>query len=105
MWSFGKNGLWRDRLLEAAQTIYLTEGETDCISLIDCGVEEQPGVGVVAVPGAKAFKREWAERFSGKVVVVCFDNDETGAAGAQQLQEMLAPVAAGIRIWTPKEVK
>jgi hypothetical protein len=104
-WGFGGNGLWRDRLLEAASTVYLTEGETDAISLLDCGIEEEAGVAVLAVPGAKAFKEQWALRFVGKSVVTCFDNDDAGQDGARRVHRLLAPVVSTLRTHSLKEVQ
>ena len=37
---FGKSWLWRGELIPQAETIYLCEGETDAISLIDRGIED-----------------------------------------------------------------
>jgi hypothetical protein len=37
---FGKSWLWRGELIPQAQTVYLCEGETDAISLIDRGIED-----------------------------------------------------------------
>jgi len=36
----GKSWLWRGELIPGAQTVYLCEGETDVITLIDRGIED-----------------------------------------------------------------
>ena len=38
--------------------------------MLDCGIEDEPGVAVLAVPGSKAFKPGWGERFTGKNVII-----------------------------------
>src|SRR5436190_7200621 len=38
-WAFGKPFIWRSEWLKRAQTIYICEGEPDCISLVDCWIE------------------------------------------------------------------
>ncbi len=39
-WAFGKPWLWRGSLIDTAGKIYLCEGETDAINLIDAGIEK-----------------------------------------------------------------
>jgi hypothetical protein len=104
-WKFGGNGLWRDRLLDKAQVIYLSEGESDAVSLLDCGIEEEKGVAVLAVPGAKGFKQAWGERFFGKNVIICFDNDEPGFEGTHRTHRILAPFAAEVQSYSWKGAK
>ena len=96
-WVCGGNGLWRDRLLDDAQEIYLTEGESDTIALLDCGLEQEQGVAVLAVPGANGFKKQWGERFRGKSVITCFDNDETGFNGVRLVHQILKPFTSSLR--------
>lgn len=49
---FGKSWLWRGELIPQAETVYLCEGETDAISLIDCGMEDDGKTLAVGVQGA-----------------------------------------------------
>ena len=101
-WKLGGNGLWRDRLLEQSSTIYLTEGESDAITILDCGVEQDSGTAVLAVPGASAYKTMWTKRFAGKAVITCFDNDEAGIAMGKRIHPLLKPVVASLRMHTLK---
>jgi len=102
-WDCDGLSLWRQYRLDCCETIYLTESETDAISLIDCAIEQIPGVGVIAVPSATSFNNSWAPLFSGKTVIDCFDNDETGRKEALKLKELLLPyVVAYKSFW--KEV-
>ncbi len=49
---FGKSWLWRGELIPQAETIYLCEGETDAITLIDRGLEDDGGTVAIGVQGA-----------------------------------------------------
>ena len=57
------------------QNIVLTEGEFDCLSLLDKGFD------AIGVPGVNAFKEEWVAGFKGKDVFIAFDNDHDPAKG------------------------
>jgi len=52
--------------------VFIVEGETDAIAAASCNVC------AVAVPGANAWKTEWADRFDGMRVRVLTDYDERG---------------------------
>ncbi|MFZ4776927.1 MAG: toprim domain-containing protein, partial [Terrimicrobiaceae bacterium] len=86
-------GPWRYARLAVAHTVTLTEGETDAISLIDAGYEEEPGVVVIACPGANSFKPKWAPLFAGKRVNIAFDNDKAGERGTDEVAMKLEPYA------------
>jgi DNA primase len=56
------------------ETIAITEGEVDCMSLVQAGI---PAVGI---PGASAWKSHYDLLFEGyESVIICADNDDTGA--------------------------
>lgn len=56
------------------ETIAITEGEMDCITLVQAGI---PAVGI---PGASAWKPHFRLLFEGyQSVLICADNDDTGA--------------------------
>lgn len=56
------------------ETIAITEGEVDCMTLVQAGI---PAVGI---PGASAWKPHYNLLFEGyQSVVICADNDDTGA--------------------------
>lgn len=88
-WAFGKPWIWRGAWLRDAQTVYLCESETDAISLIDAGFEHGSGHVVVATPSASTFKSDWVRLFSGKDVVLSFDNDHAGRAATVKLSKLL----------------
>ena len=57
--------------------LWLVEGEPDCVRACSLGLQ------AVAVPGTAGWRAEWAPRFSGRKVAVCFDADESGRAAAK----------------------
>lgn len=59
---------------ESEDTIAITEGEMDCITLVQAGI---PAVGI---PGASAWKSHFELLFEGyESVLICADNDDQGA--------------------------
>lgn len=112
-------GAARDR-----QTVIITEGESDCLAMVEAvewlretyGLDPETGrpyetaagslesmlPAVVAVPGVSGFRKGWASLFSGKNVIVAMDGDEAGRKAAAVLVEALAGLAA-VRSWAPPE--
>jgi hypothetical protein len=70
-WAFGKSWLWRGSYIDTATTVYLCEGETDAISLIDAGLESDGQTIAVALPSANTFNEQWATLFAGREVGSC----------------------------------
>jgi hypothetical protein len=95
-WLFGKPWLWRGAYLPMAETVYLCEGETDAISLLDTGVEEGGKTRVVAVPSASTFDATWAPLFVGKTVILVFDNDSAGISALQKVAALIGSYAASV---------
>ena len=90
-WECDGSSLWRGELVAGAKHIYINESETDSIAMLDDGMEEEPGVAVIAVSGAGGFQKGWGEQFTRKTVTLCFDNDEAGIAGADCTGAILKP--------------
>lgn len=102
---FGKpDSLWRGGLLPIAQRVFVCEGETDAVSLVDAGAEEDGDTLVVALPSASTFKSWWGPQLAGKTVVTCLDADPAGQAATAKLKTLLAPYVAGLRIVNLQEV-
>lgn len=96
-WAFGKAWLWRGAHLTWARKVYLCEGETDAITLIDAGVEEQEEKAlVVALPSANSFKAEWAQLFRDKDIVLLFDDDSAGENATARVVASLRCVAGSL---------
>lgn len=96
-WAFGKPWLWRGAFLNFASTVYLCEGETDVISLIDAGIESAERTVAVALPSASTFDRSWAESFKGKEVILAFDHDNAGAMATRRVSELLSPQVQSLK--------
>ena len=99
-WLAGKSlAPWRMGWVQTqTQTVYLTEGETDCLALIEAGLEDGGTSVCVASPGT-SFPREWAKLFAGKRVVLCFDTDPPGRAATAAVAAILKGHAAEILTW------
>lgn len=67
-------------------TVYLVEGEIDCLTL------QQMGFNAVGVPGVQTFKTEWLDYLDmAKRVFVIFDQDSAGRAGAEKVSSIIGP--------------
>jgi hypothetical protein len=80
-----------ERVLMADEPLFLVEGEPDAVRICSIGL---PAVGV---PGAQGWRSEWAPRFAGRRVVVCFDCDQQGRAVRDRVVADLQ--AAGVDAW------
>jgi hypothetical protein len=100
-WLAGKaTAPWRSEWIRPeTSTVYLTEGESDCLALVAAGLESDPSKACVAIPGAEGFKPEWASIFNGKRAVLCFDLDRKGREATATVAAMLTGHAAEILTW------
>ena len=94
------SGLYNWQALEKATTVWLCEGEWDCLAAL------QYGVVAVGVPGAGTFKAEWAELFRDKKVFCVYDNDKAGQDGMLKVYNALNQIVKEIKFvsW-PKSLK
>ncbi len=99
-WIVGKAlAPWRMEWVKPdTHTIYLTEGESDCMALLASGLEDDGSATCVASPGT-SFSREWASLFVGKRVVICFDTDPPGRKATANIAGILKGYAAEILAW------
>jgi hypothetical protein len=106
-WAFGGNReLWRQDRLDGnkVRTVYVTEGETDAISLLDAGAEDKGESAVVAIPGASCWRPEWNPLFAGRDVVVVTDADGAGEKAAQRILTELGDLAARVSRLNPLDL-
>jgi len=96
-WAFGKPWLWRGSLIDTATAIYLCEGETDAISLIDAGLESDGRTVAVALPSATTFNERWADLFLGKEVILAFDADKAGREATHRVSRLLRQQVASLK--------
>jgi 5S rRNA maturation endonuclease (ribonuclease M5) len=88
-WAFGKPWLWRGWAIKQSNVIYVSEGETDAITLIDAGVEKDARTNVIALPSASYNVEPWALLFSRKRVIIATDCDEAGERAAEHVARAL----------------
>lgn len=96
-WAFGEPWIWRGGYIWQRSTIYVCEGETDCIALIDAGIEKDDSTLAVAVPSASTFNKEWADLFKGKDVILALDGDSAGRQGTEKVSHLLLPVVKSLK--------
>ena len=105
VWECGRaTAPWRAEWIKPeVATVYLSEGESDCIALVAAGLETDGTAACVASPGT-SFCREWVPLFAGRKVVLCFDRDPAGMAAAAKVAAMLKGTASEISTWKgPKQ--
>jgi hypothetical protein len=99
-WIVGKaTAPWRmGWVTDKTRTVYLTEGESDCLAMLAAGIEADGTTACVASQGT-SFPREWASLFRGKRVVLCFDGDNAGRAATATVAAILKGHAREILTW------
>lgn len=77
--------LFQDEVLKYTDKVYLTEGPTDAIALLQQGI---PAVSQTA--GSENFTNDWFPYFvTQKEIFIVFDNDSAGKFGAKKVAEKL----------------
>jgi DNA primase catalytic core len=93
----GMEWLYLEDNLRRGTDVFAFEGQPDTITA------HQWDIHAVGVPGARAFKTH-AQKFRGKRVWLCFDNDTAGAEGLTIAAQMLDEAGAkGVYVLTPPE--
>jgi hypothetical protein len=86
---------WRQSLLRSSHhSVYITEGETDAISLIACRIEDLEGCLVIGLPDNTSYPD--STPFRDKNIILLPDLDQGGPETACVLTERLKSVAASI---------
>jgi hypothetical protein len=105
-WKVGKPFLpWRGWRLsdKRVRTVYICEGQSDAIALIDAGIEDASNpaskVAVIAAPGT-AFPESWGDLFRFRRVILCGDRDEPGQRAVRKVGELLLPLAESVRVFS-----
>lgn len=80
-------------LAKANWPVYICEGEWDAMALYWLFEKTKTEAIVVAVPGARTFKSNWANLFVDRNVYICYDNDDAGDAGQLKLEKALTSIA------------
>jgi hypothetical protein len=104
-WVIGNAGreCWRQSLLTSAhKTVFITEGESDALTLLSLGFEMDGKTLVVALPGATILPQP--QPFSGRDVIIVEDADDAGSRAGERLVKRLGPYAASIKRISAMEV-
>jgi hypothetical protein len=99
-WPFkGSNTLWRsERITSDTRRVIVAEGETDSITLIDCGMEQDGETVIVAVPGASNGLRPYLDLFKGRDVVLAYDDDDEGILAMHKSRRLVGKVASDVYV-------
>jgi hypothetical protein len=86
--------LWPDPAKVDGAGLFVVEGEPDAVTAAELGIR------AVAVPGAKAWRPEWAQRIGAgrRSVVVIADADAPGRQAAKRWAEAIAAHCADVRL-------
>lgn len=95
----GPTTLWRSWLIVDQKELWITEGETDAISMINGGIESSREVLVLALPNAGVTPYGLAEFAAGRNVTLSLDGDKAGRAATEKIKAIVRPVAASLKIW------
>jgi len=95
-WAFGKPWVWRFGYIKLAETVFVCEGETDTITLVDAGVEQDTKTLIVGLPSASFHIDRWAPLFVGKRIIIATDSDEAGIRAARHTAAVLEKHAKSI---------
>lgn len=90
-------------LKDKPDQLVICEGEFDCLVLRAFGIPA-----ITSTAGARTFKDEWIEKLTSvRHLYICFDNDDAGAQGANDLIEKLSlalPSTSVLQITLPHDV-
>lgn len=78
-------------------TLYLCEGEWDCIALDWLKDKAKKPAVVLGLPGATVFKDDWSDWFVDRDIVLLLDNDTAGQKAQDKLINRLQPSAKSLR--------
>jgi len=92
--------LWRGwMILPTTRKVYVTEGETDAITLIDAGAETEADSLVVALPSASTLPPDLVAALSGCEVVLCLDHDKAGLEATKKMEALLSGKVRTLKRW------
>jgi hypothetical protein len=75
-----------------SEEVWIVEGEPDAVT------GHELGLTAFGTPGTNGWRTSWAQRFRGRVCVVCFDCDGPGRAAAQKVAGSLVEEAREVRV-------
>jgi hypothetical protein len=92
---FGSARLWPMTMFQdtPGNTIFLFEGEMDTLLALQLGLHA-----ITTTGGAGTWKSEWNELFRGRSIAICYDVDEAGRRGAQNIARQLLGIASSVKV-------
>jgi hypothetical protein len=91
---------WRGwMILPTTQKVYVCEGETDAVTLIDAGAEKDENCLVVALPSASTIPGDAADLLAGRDIVLCLDLDKAGLEATKKLEAALSGKVRSLKRW------
>jgi DNA primase len=94
---------WRQSSLRNDhQRVFITEGESDALTMISLGYEKDGRSVVLGLAGANVMPRP--EPFKGREIVIIPDPDEAGRESERKLRTLLGPVARKLTTFNVEEL-
>ena len=91
---------WRGwMILPTTRMVYVCEGETDAITLIDAGAEKDGDCLVVALPSASTIPGNAADLLAGRDIVLCLDQDKAGLEATKKMEALLSGKVRSLKRW------
>lgn len=87
--------IFNPHVFNKGKTIYLCEGELDCLLLLQHGFNA-----TTITSGVGNWDPSWTGLFAGEDVILVYDNDVAGAKGTQKIGRLLLSVEARVRTVT-----
>jgi hypothetical protein len=88
--------LWRQSLLlNSTRQVIITEGESDAITAVRFGLEDNDAL-VIALPGANVMPAP--EPFAGRDIIFIPDTDPAGQGAVDKLRDLLKPIAHSVSV-------
>ena len=92
--------LWRGwMILKTTRKVYVTEGETDAITLIDAGAEMESDCLVVALPSSSTLPPDMVATLAGRDIVLCLDQDTAGLEATKKMEALLSGKVRTLKRW------
>lgn len=91
------------RILPETETVWVVEGEFDCMALNDFFLRigmSGTDAAVTSTGGAGTWKEEWNGLVRGKVVALLLDSDPAGIAGSVRLWEKMGAAASCVLVYS-----
>lgn len=92
----GQAQMFHPEIIQQNKHIIVSEGEPDMVLTNQYlrGVDDYGAVTHTA--GAATFRPAWGPLFAGKIVYICYDNDDGGKRGASKVSSILKPYAESV---------